>query len=126
MGVRGGDIRQFTINGRTFGVQTEANVSVDKGGFTNELTVNGNGTSHITQRRKPAGIGDCPVSIDDAVQDLEFLQDIQNAGDAVPVTLSLASGVTYSGALVLVGDLMKVSGDGTLTLEMKGERFDQI
>jgi len=124
--VRGGDIRQLTINGREFGVSAEANVNVDPGGFQNDGGLNGNGNLHINQRRKLAGFSDCPVSIDDEIGDLEFLQNISNNGDVVPVTMTLASNITYSGSLSVWGELMKNSGDGTATLEMRGSKFEQI
>lgn len=125
--VRAGDIRQLTIKGREFDVQGgDANVNVDLGGYSNEMAITGNGNPHVTQRRKPAGFSDCPVSVDDGRQDLEYLQQIADGGEPVPVTITLASGMTYSGALVPVGDLAKATGDGTLSLEMRGARFEQI
>ena len=125
--VRGGDIRQLMIKGREFDVKGEdANVNIDLGGFSDEADINGNGTMHITQRRKAAGFSDCPVSIDDTRQDLEYLQEIANQGEGAPVTITLASGITYAGPLIPIGDLAKATGDGTLSLEMRGSKFEQI
>lgn len=124
--VRGGDIRQLTVNGREFGVGKEATVNVDLGGFSNDGGLNGNGTLHINQTRKLAGFSDCPISIDDANQDLEFLQDIQSQGIVVPVTMTLASNVVYSGSLSVWGEFQKNSGEGSATLEMRGAKFFQI
>ncbi len=125
--VRAGDIRQLVIKGREFDVRGgDANVNVDTGGFNNEASPNGNGETHITQRRKLAGFSDCPLSIDDARQDLEFIQAISNAGLVEPVTMTLATGIVYAGALVPIGEIMKATGDGTLALEMRGKRFEQI
>ena len=127
MGVRAGDIRQCTINGREMDIKGEdANVNIDVGGRTNTVALNGNRTLHTTQRIKPAGFSDLPISLDDGRKDLEFLQGISDAGDPVPVTLTLASNVTYSGSLVLVGDIAKATGDGTVSIEMRGEKFEQI
>ena len=127
MSVKGGDIRQLTISGREFDVKGEdANVNIDLGGFTNEVSQNGNGTTNVVKGRKSAGFSDCPISCDDTRQDLEYLQELSNAGAEVPVTMTLASGVTYSGSLVPVGDIMKATGDGTLSLEMRGSKFEQI
>lgn len=127
MGVRAGDIRQVTINSREFDVKGEdANVNIDLGGFTNTVGLNGNGTTHITQRRKPAGFSDMPLSLDDGRKDLEFLQSLADAGDPVPVSITLASNKTYSGSLVLVGDVAKATGDGTISIEMRGAKFEQI
>jgi hypothetical protein len=125
--VKGGDIRQLTINSREFDVKGgDANVNIDTGGFANEAGLTGNGNLAVTQRRKAAGFSDCPIVIDDTRQDLEYLQDIANKGESVPVTMTLASGKVYSGALLPVGDLAKATGDGTLSLEMRGARFEQI
>lgn len=125
--VRAGDIRQLTIDGREFDVKGEdANVNIDLGGYTNTVGINGNGTTHTTQRRKIAGFSGCPISVDDTREDLEFLQNIANDAREVPVTITLASGVTYSGSLTVVGDLGKSTGDGTSTIEMRGATFEQI
>ena len=125
--VRAGDIRQLVIKGREFDVRGgDANVNVKLGGFVNEASSNGNGELHITQRRELAGFSDCPISIDDTRQDLEFIQAISNVGAPEPVTMTLTSGEVYAGALVPIGDIMKATGDGTLSLEMRGKRFEQI
>ncbi len=125
--VRGGDIRQLMVKGREFDVKGEdANVNIDLGGYSDEAGISGNGTMHLTQRRKVAGFSDCPVSIDDSRQDLEYLQDLADAGELAPTTITLASGITYSGALIPAGDLAKATGDGTLSLEMRGSKFEQI
>jgi len=127
MGVRAGDIRQCTIKGREFDVKGEdANVNIRLGGYQNEVGINGNGTTHVTQRRMTAGLSDLTVSLDDDREDLEFLQSIADDADAVPVNLTLASGIVYSGSLVLVGEVGKATGDGTATLEMRGAKFEQI
>jgi len=127
MAIRAGDIRQLTIKGREFDVKAEdANVSVDLGGYSNEVGLNGNGSTNVTQRRKVGGFSDCPVAIEDERKDLEFLQEIADAGVPVPVNLTLASGVTYTGSLMPIGELRKATGDGTLTLEMRGAKFEQI
>jgi hypothetical protein len=125
--VKGGDIRQLTIKGREFDVKGgDANVNIDLGGFANEGSLNGNGSLSIVQRRKLAGFSDCPVQIDDTRQDMEFLQAIADSGETVPVNMTLASNKTYSGALSILGEMQKASGDGTLTLEMRGAKFEQI
>jgi len=115
------------IKGREFDVKGEdANVNIDLGGYSDEAGINGNGTMHIMQRRKVAGFSDCPVSIDDTRQDLEYLQDLANTGELAPTTITLASGITYAGPLLPIGDLAKATGDGTLSLEMRGSKFEQI
>lgn len=125
--VRAGDIRQFTLKGRELDIKGEdANVNIDLGGYTNEVGMTGNGKVQVTQRRKTAAITDVPISLDDTRGDLEFLQEIADAGEPVPVTITLASGVTYAGSMVLTGDLAKATGDGTVSIELRGEKLEQI
>jgi len=127
MKVRGGDIRQFTYAGREFEVKGgDANVNIDLGGFTNEAIPAGNGQVSFAQRRKIASITDLPILIDDARQDLEYLQGKQNEGSENPVTMTLASGETYSGSLAITGELKKATGDGTASLELMGSKLEQI
>lgn len=126
MGVRAGDIRQLTWFGKELDIKGEdANVVIDLGGFTTEMSINGNGTSHDTQRRKKAVVGDVPVSIDDDRGDLEFLQEKQNANAFGPLNITLASGRTYGGSMKLVGDLQKMTGDGVATLRWEGSKLEQ-
>jgi hypothetical protein len=127
MGVRAGDIRQLTWFGRELDIKGEdANVAIDLGGYANETGINGNGTLHGTKRRKKASVGDVPVSLDDDRQDLEFLQEKADAGEAGPLAITLASGVTYSGSMVLVGEIKKATGDGTASLTFEGAKLEQI
>ena len=127
MGVRAGDIRQFTYGGREFDIKGEdANVVIDLGGFTSEVGLNGNKTLHVTKRSKKATVSDVTVSIDDNRKDLEFLQGKQDSSELAPLSITLASGVTYSGQMAVVGDLQKSTGDGTATLTFEGAKLDQI
>jgi len=125
--VRGGDIRAFTWYGRSFDpAGGDQAVNVDLGGFANEASLTGNAQLHVVQRRKVAGFSDLKLSVDDARKDLEFLQGKADAGVPGPATMTLASGIVYSGNLLPIGDLAKAAGDGTATLEGRGARFEQI
>lgn len=124
--VRGGDVRQFSIKGREFDVAPEASFTYRLSGFNTETKVTGNGKSVNTQTRKIAGIRGMSVSIDPESGDLEFLQDIQNAGLSVPVTMTLASGNTYSGSLSINGDLDGNTGDGKAEMDLLGARFERL
>ena len=127
MGVRAGDIRQLTYFGREFDIKGEdANVNIDLGGYTVEAGLNGNKTLHATKRSKKAMVGDVPVSIDDNRKDLEFLQEKADAAEVGPLSLTLASGVTYSGSMLLVGEIQKATGDGIATLSFEGAKLEQI
>lgn len=125
--IRAGDIRQITINGREFDAAPESSCNLRLGGFSNEVALNGNGSMHSTQKRMTAGISDLALSIDDTRQDLEFLQEIADEGEPVPVSMTVASGIAYSGSLILVAeDLAKSTGEGSATVSLIGERIEQL
>jgi hypothetical protein len=124
--VRGGDIRQVTIDGREFDAAAGSSWTYKLGGFDNETTINGNGVLTVTQRRMTAGIGDAAISIDPERGDLEFIQALKNSGRAVPVTMTLADNSTYSGSLVVTGETQANAGDGQTTLELRGSTFERI
>jgi len=127
MAITAGDIRQLTWFGRELNVKAEdANVVIDLGGFISEAGINGNGTIPVTQRRKKARVAEVQVSLNDAREDLEFLQEKQNSGETGPLNITLASGVVYSGSMVLTGSLSKSTGDGTATLTWEGAKLEQI
>lgn len=127
--VKGGDITQLLISGREFAPQTDANPNLMEGGKANTFALNGNGTGHGTQKRRPGGFTDFAISCDDQNGDLKFLQDISDAGEPVPVSMTLASGVVYQGSLTMVTEddpLSKATGDGVVTISMRGEKFQQV
>lgn len=127
MTVRAGDIRQLTWFGKELDIKGEdANVNIDLGGYTNETGINGNGVLHGTKRRKKATVADAPISIDDDRGDLEFLQTKADAGEPGPLSITLASGITYYGAMVLVGEVRKATGDGTASLTWEGQKLEKI
>lgn len=123
--VRAGDILALTIASREYDTAGEGSADITLSGRSNDFKLNGNGTGHVTQKRKAAGFSGLPLSIDATRQDLEALQEIQTKGEAVPVIMTLVNGVAYSGSLVIVGDLNYSSGEGTATIEMRGEKFEQ-
>ena len=127
--VKGGDITQLLIAGKEFFVQTDANVNLMVGGKATTTALNGNGSPHNTQRRRPGGFTDCPISCDDSEGDLEDLQAVSDEGNPVTVSMTLASGETYQGSLSMATEdevLTKATGDGIVSISMKGAKFERI
>jgi hypothetical protein len=124
--VRAGDLRQVTINGREYDPKGDSGVEFFLGGYANEIESNGNGVPHPKQKRVMGGFTGLALSIDDARGDIEALQKIANAPDTVPVNITLPSGIVYSGALFLIGEVKKSTADGTATIEMRGAKWEQI
>lgn len=126
MRVKAGDIRRFTYAGRAFPVVGDSNVNIRLTGKGNEVNMNGDGSAFVTQRARPAGIADLPVNLDPALGDLEYLQGKQTEGTGFPTTITLAGGQVYSGDLAIVSDLDHSTGDGQVSLELRGEKFESI
>jgi hypothetical protein len=125
--IRAGDIRQLKINSREFDVKAgDATVGIVLNGFENDVSISGNGNLLVTQRRTAAKLDNLPLSIDDTNQDMEFLCAIRDAAQPVPVNMTLASGVTYAGTLIVQGEVKKNTGDGTATIELRGQNLQQI
>ena len=124
--VRGGDIRQMMVNGREFDVAPESNVTYRLGGFSNESAPTGNGNMHTTQRRKLGGFESLPLSVDPSREDIEFLQDIADSGEPVPMFMTLADNTTYGGSLAIQGSVDPNSGDGQVEISALGPVFEQL
>lgn len=124
--VRGGDISQLLINGRELDPVAEANVTYRLAGWKNENSPTGNGGMHTKRTRKLGGFDSLPISLDSGNEDLEFLQEIADAGEPVPMSMTKADGSTYSGDLTIEGDLDANTGDGQVELTAYGPQFEQI
>jgi hypothetical protein len=124
--VRGGDIRQFILDGRELDPAAESEWNVMLGGRENETAISGNGSLHVTQKRVPSKVTGCAISCDNERGDHEFLHDLKEAGEPVPCTLSLADGTTYSGSLVVSGEVAGNTGNGQVTFELAGARLEKI
>ena len=124
--IAGGDVRQLTIGGRQMRVAPEASLNLAVGGKTNEVSASGDGTIVVKQKTRLAGFSDCPILNDAENLTLEYLQDLANDATLTAVVLALVDGTAYGGQLLVVGDLDVNTGEGTITLEMRGSTFEQI
>ena len=124
--MKSGDILQFLVDGREFEVAGGSNVTYRLSGFNNEHNPTGTGGMQTKRTRKLGGFDGLPIILDPTKQDLEYLQEIANKGDPVPMSMTLADGTTYSGDLGIEGDLDGSSGEGQIELTTRGPRFEQI
>jgi hypothetical protein len=117
----GGSIQECSIDGRRFAVAADADADRDYGGFTNEVSPNGDGTARIIKKRKPWKVGGLTINIDENRGDAKFLQDIADKLDFVSITITLASGITYSGSGTISGDLATKTMSSTADVELSGQ-----
>jgi hypothetical protein len=123
---RGGDVRQYLISGREFDPVGGSSPTIMLSGFTNENLPTGNGKLHTVSRRKLGGFDGAVISLDSTRKDQEFIQNLINDGENFTVSLTLASGITYSGSGKIEGELNFNSNDGQLEFAFRSEKFEQI
>jgi len=126
MGIRAGDIRQFTWGGREFDVAPEGDVTMILHGIKAESTPNGNGTVHTKGTRVLGGFDGLTLSVDPARGDVEFLIAMQTGGIAKACSMTLVDKTTYGGAMLPEGDLQSSTGNGTLTVAARGAKWERI
>lgn len=116
----GGSIESVSIRGRLFAVAADADVSQKNGGFENEVQPNGDGSARLIKTRVAWMLDGVQVAINDAAADREFLQEIADADDFVPITITYASGVVYQGTGTVSGELPSSSQSATATISLSG------
>lgn len=120
MAATGGSIESISLKGRIFAVAADAEASRKLGGFENEVQANGNGTARIIKTRVPLSIDGLTLTVDDTRGDHEFLQDLSNATDYFPISITYASGVTYGGTAIITGELATSSQSATAAVSLMG------
>jgi hypothetical protein len=120
MAAVGGSIESISIRGRNFPVTADADASRKLGGFESEMQANGDGTVRIIKTRVPWLLDGIVVEIDDARADQEFLQEIADGNDAVPITITYASGVIYQATGKVNGEIKMQAQNTTATIALGG------
>lgn len=121
-----GAMRFLSIQGRSFKVAHDGPGNKDTGGRNNELSMNGDGSFRVLQTVMPGSMSDVQINIDDSRNDQEFLQGIANAGLPVPVVATYASSVSYTGNLVLTGELKADEATGLMSVSFDGSELVQL
>jgi hypothetical protein len=117
----GGSILSVSIRGRLYSVASDADVSMDLGGFSNEVSSNGDGTARIIKTRKAWMLENISVVLDPDRNDLEELQNISDGNIYVPITIELVSGHVYQGKGTVSGDLKGSTQSTTASITLSGK-----
>lgn len=120
MAAVGGPIETISLRGRTFSVAADAESQRKLGGFENEVQANGDGSARIIKTRVPLSITGLTLEVDDSRGDHEFLQEIANGSDFVPVGITYASGITYQGRAIVTDELQTSSQSATASVSLSG------
>jgi hypothetical protein len=126
MAARGGDVRQYLISGREFDPVGGSSPTIILAGYTNENLPTGNGKIHTLAKRKLGGFDGGVISLDATRKDQEFIQNLINGQNAFNVSVTLASGKTYSGSGKIEGDANFNSNDGQFEFSFRSEKSEQI
>lgn len=126
MAARGGDVRQYLISGREFDPVAGSSPTIILAGYINENLPTGNGKLHTVSRRKLGGFDGGVISLDVTRKDQEFIQNLISGQEAFSVSVTLASGITYSGSGKIEGESNFNSNDGQLEFAFRSENFEQI
>ena len=117
----GGSIESVSIDNQLFAVAADADATLNLGGWSNEVQPNGNGTSRIIKTRMPWSISGLTLAVDDDAANQEFLQSIADGNEYVPVTIRMASGVTYQGTGTITDNIERSTQSATISLSLSGE-----
>jgi hypothetical protein len=116
-----GSIKTASIKSRLFSVAGDADAKINLGGAENEVQVNGDGTVCVVQTMSASDIGSLKLRFSDTRRDQEFLNEVKNSGELVPITVTKASGITYRGKMQIVGKIEVSTKDQTCEIQLGGE-----
>jgi hypothetical protein len=116
----GGSIQEVTLDGRIFAVAADADSNRNLGGFSSEYEANGDGSARRIMTRGTWMLDGLDLSMNDDRGDHEYVQALMDSPDDVPITITYVTGITYSGAGNVTGDLNSSSKSSTLPVTLKG------
>lgn len=117
----GGPLESITLDNRRFSVDGEANVMLSLGGYTNEIKPNGDGTFRIIKTAKVAKLKACPIVIDNARGDMEFIQERMNLSEPFSAFATEVDGTVWEGSVMISGDPEKSTKESTMEIEVHGQ-----
>lgn len=120
MAAVGGSIETVSIRGRSFSIAHDADGSRILGGYESEVQPNGDGTVRKIKMRKPWSLGGLSFSIDDDLEDQEFLQDRANENVMQAVEVTFASGVVMYAEGTVTGEVSMATQNATSSLTLSG------
>lgn len=116
-----GALESIVIKGRRFTCKADDEAEILLSGYSNEEIVQGDGSVKWKKTRHAGHISGINVNIDDARDDLEFLQECQNSLDPFDVTATKVDGTVYSGSVQITDEIPENAGENTVELTLVGE-----
>lgn len=120
MSAVGGSISEVSLAGQVFPVAADAESQRKLGGFENAVESNGNGSGRMIKTRVPFSITGLTLEIDDSRDDQKFLQDLSARTEFFPISVTYASGITFSGLGIVTGEVQVSSQSQTASVDLMG------
>ncbi len=118
----GGPIEEVTIDGRRFPVAADAEAERDLGGFTNEVSPNGDGSARLLKTRKPWKLGGLTLEMNSNRGDHEYVQTKADSKEFFPLTVTQCDGAVYAGTGQITGDIKASAMKATCGVEFSGPK----
>lgn len=118
----GGPIEEVNVDGRRFVVAADADAERDLGGFTNEVSPNGDGSARLLKSRKAWKIGGLTLEINANRGDQEYLQEKADSKVFFPISVTYCGGEVYGGVGQLTGDIKASGMKATCPVEFSGQK----
>jgi len=113
-----GALKRIQIKGRPFAVSGENAGNRVLGGRENEVAKNGDGTTRILQKEVTWKLSDVEISTD--VTGQQFIQDIADQGEEVPIMWTLANNDIVAGIGIPTGAIEFDQMTGLLKCTFEG------
>lgn len=121
MGKASGPAESIIIAGRTFTCDADADVKITLSGYSNEMKANGDGSSRAVKKREVGKVEGVTIVIDPDRGDMEFLKEKQDSFELISFTLTLCSGVVYSGEGQITDRPEYQVKEGTAEIKIEGK-----
>lgn len=117
----GGSIESVSIDNQLYAVAADADATMSLGGYSNEIQPNGDRTARIIKTVTPWMISGLALAIDDDANNQGALQAIANGNVYVPITIRMASQVTYQGSGTITDNIERSTQSATVTVSLSGQ-----
>jgi hypothetical protein len=115
-----GPFESHTLGGRRFAPDAEDAVQMQLSGKSNDVVSNGDGTNRVKQSRIVASIEGTNLQFDPENGDVEYLQELRDAGKLFDYSGTTNDGTIYSGSMQIVDDMKFDFKEGTVSVTLKG------
>jgi len=116
----GGPLESITINNRRFAIDGEVDAALVLPGYTNESKPNGDGSMRMLKTRKTGKLDKIPIVIDNARGDMEFIQEIMDSLEFVPVLAVEVDGTVWECNGQITGEPEKSTKESTMEISVTG------